>query len=146
MKEALYYEKLTGGGVRCLLCPHFCNISEGHMGFCDARKNMEGVLYAMNYGKITSAHTDPIEKKPLNQFLPGTYTYSIGSFGCNLACPFCQNFSISKGNPLSRISRPGRSSTPLWSSLCPPSPILTANPACFMNLCWIPQGWPGKRA
>lgn len=100
MKEALYYEKREQG-VQCFLCPHYCNIHEGHTGLCCVRKNIEDVLYTLNYGKITSMHADPVEKKPLHYFMPGTYTFSIGSFGCNLSCPFCQNYTISKGNPKS---------------------------------------------
>lgn len=100
MKEALYYEKREQS-VQCVLCPHFCNIVDGHTGLCCVRKNIEGVLYTLNYGKVTSVHTDPVEKKPLNFFMPGTLTFSIGSFGCNLGCPFCQNYTISKGNPKS---------------------------------------------
>ena len=98
MQEALHYEK-RDQDVLCVLCPHFCTIREGHTGLCCVRRNTGGVLYTLNYGKITSIHADPVEKKPLIQFMPNTYTLSLGSFGCNLACPFCQNHTISKGNP-----------------------------------------------
>lgn len=98
MKEALYYEK-QNARVHCLLCPHGCDIPEGKTGLCCVRQNLGGRLYTLNYGKISAVHTDPVEKKPLAFFMPGTYTFSIGSFGCNLGCPFCQNYTISKGKP-----------------------------------------------
>ncbi len=98
MKEAAYYKKLDDK-ASCLLCPHRCVIREGEKGVCGVRQNTGGTLYSINYGKVSAMHIDPIEKKPLYRFMPGTYTFSIGSFGCNLACPFCQNYDISKGNP-----------------------------------------------
>lgn len=94
MKEAMYYEKKEKNYVACKLCPHYCTIAEGDLGKCRVRKNEEGTLYAMNYGKITSSSYDPIEKKPLYHFYPGANIFSIGSFGCNLACDFCQNWEI----------------------------------------------------
>lgn len=94
MKEAMYYEKRDNKYVSCKLCPHYCTIADGDLGKCRVRKNEDGVLYAMNYGKITSYAYDPIEKKPLYHFYPGSNIFSIGSFGCNLACDFCQNWEI----------------------------------------------------
>ena len=80
---------------QCTLCFHQCQLNEGQVGFCRARKNVNGSVLPLNYGKITSLALDPIEKKPLHQFYPGTKILSIGSFGCNLRCPFCQNYEIS---------------------------------------------------
>lgn len=94
MKEAMYYEKGKEDYVNCKLCPHYCTIGEGDVGKCRVRKNENGTLYAMNYGKLTSYAYDPIEKKPLYHFYPGSNIFSIGSFGCNLACDFCQNWEI----------------------------------------------------
>ena len=94
MKEAMYYEKKENNSVRCNLCPHYCTIKDGELGICRARKNIDGVLYSMNYGKITSYAYDPMEKKPLYHFYPGSNIFSIGSYGCNLACDFCQNWEI----------------------------------------------------
>jgi pyruvate formate lyase activating enzyme len=81
--------------VLCEICPHGCNIEEGHIGFCFARGNRDGKVTAVNYGRLTSMALDPIEKKPLHRFMPGSWILSVGSFGCNLRCPFCQNCSIS---------------------------------------------------
>ncbi len=78
----------------CPVCPHHCRIPEGAYGRCRARKNDGGTIICANYGKITSIALDPIEKKPLAFFHPGSYILSVGSFGCNLACPFCQNYEI----------------------------------------------------
>ena len=94
MKEAMYYEKREKNYVSCKLCPHYCTIADGDVGKCRVRKNENGTLYSMNYGKITSYSYDPIEKKPLYHFYPGSNIFSIGSFGCNLACDFCQNWEI----------------------------------------------------
>ncbi len=81
--------------TECELCFHRCRLIEGQTGFCKARKNIEGKIIPINYAKVTSIHLDPIEKKPLKKFYPGSKILSIGSFGCNLRCPFCQNFTIS---------------------------------------------------
>ncbi|MFA5576178.1 MAG: AmmeMemoRadiSam system radical SAM enzyme [Tissierellaceae bacterium] len=94
MKEAMYYKKGDNGEVYCVLCPHYCKIEDGKVGKCRVRKNIDGSLYSLNYGKVTSYAYDPIEKKPLYHFYPGANIFSIGSFGCNLACEFCQNWEI----------------------------------------------------
>lgn len=82
-------------GVLCTVCPRGCVIREGHRGFCGARANHDGEIIAENYGKITSMALDPIEKKPLRRFRPGSFILSVGSYGCNLRCSFCQNYRIS---------------------------------------------------
>jgi pyruvate formate lyase activating enzyme len=79
----------------CRLCPHHCTLDENEIGFCRARSNKGGNITAINYGLITSIALDPIEKKPLYRFFPGSHILSVGSFGCNLRCPFCQNYEIS---------------------------------------------------
>ena len=79
----------------CPVCPHHCLLAEGQTGRCRVRKNREGKIVSINYGKLTSLMLDPIEKKPLRRFFPGSRILSVGSFGCNLACPFCQNYEIS---------------------------------------------------
>lgn len=81
--------------VICNICPHHCNLKEGQTGLCRARKNVNGQITAINYGKLTALALDPIEKKPLNRFYPGSSILSVGSFGCNLKCSFCQNHHIS---------------------------------------------------
>lgn len=94
MKEALYYEKLDNGSVRCLLCPHGCVLPQDGTGVCRARRNMDGRLYSLNYSRVTSVALDPIEKKPLYRFRPGSLILSAGTFGCNLKCSWCQNWTI----------------------------------------------------
>ncbi len=81
--------------ARCSVCFHHCNIPEGGRGLCGARKCVNGTVVAENYGRITALALDPIEKKPLNRFHPGSRILSVGSYGCNLRCPFCQNHAIS---------------------------------------------------
>lgn len=80
----------------CWLCPHHCHLSDGQTGFCRARQNQDGIIRSLSYGLLTSAALDPIEKKPLYHFRPGSMILSLGSFGCNLRCPFCQNYTISQ--------------------------------------------------
>ncbi len=94
--EARYYEKLPDQVVRCLLCPHRCRITPGRSGLCMGRVNHDGRLIAESYGCLTSIALDPIEKKPLRRFYPGSYILSVGSYGCNLRCSFCQNWQISQ--------------------------------------------------
>jgi len=81
--------------VTCKICPHHCNIEEGHLGLCKARTNRNGEIICENYGRLTAVALDPIEKKPLYHFYPGSRILSVGSYGCNLKCPFCQNCDIS---------------------------------------------------
>lgn len=94
--EALLWSSEEGQKVRCRLCAHRCLISEGKSGICNVRKNVSGKLMAMTYGKVSSIGPDPIEKKPLYHFMPGTNVLSLGSVGCNFRCDFCQNWSISQ--------------------------------------------------
>ena len=96
MKEACLYQKLENEKVRCLLCNHRCLIKNGGRGICGVRENRAGTLISLVYGKIIAGHCDPIEKKPLFHFLPGTRSYSIATVGCNFRCVFCQNADISQ--------------------------------------------------
>ena len=96
MKEALLYQKLAGKKVRCQLCSHRCLIPEGKRGICSVRENQGGTLYSLVYGKAIAANADPIEKKPLFHFLPGSLSFSIATAGCNFRCEFCQNWDISQ--------------------------------------------------
>lgn len=86
----------SGTKAVCWLCPHRCHLADGQTGFCRARQNKGGIIRSLNYGLLTSAALDPIEKKPLYHFHPGSHILSLGSFGCNLRCPFCQNYTISQ--------------------------------------------------
>jgi pyruvate formate lyase activating enzyme len=96
MKEASFYKKLKNKTVKCELCPHFCVIKENQFGNCKVRQNIKGKLYSIVYKKAISTAIDPIEKKPLFHFLPGTKSYSIATLGCNFHCKFCQNAEISQ--------------------------------------------------
>lgn len=98
LKEAKYQEPLKDGKIICGLCPHNCKISDSKEGMCRARINKNGKLFTKNYGIISSAGMDPVEKKPLYHFLPKGWAYSIGTFGCNLKCRFCQNWKISQSS------------------------------------------------
>ena len=82
--------------IRCEICANYCKISDGNVGICRQHKNINGELFDESYGIVSSLSPDPVEKKPLNQFLPGTFTYSIGGFGCNMTCLHCQNYMISQ--------------------------------------------------
>ncbi len=96
MKEALLYEKIGDKSVACRLCSHRCRISDQEFGFCGVRVNTGGILYTYAYGNVVSAQADPIEKKPLYHFLPGSSSFSIATLGCNFRCGFCQNWEISQ--------------------------------------------------
>ena len=94
--EAYLYERLEENKVRCNLCSHRCVIKEGRRGICHVRENEAGILKTLVYGKLIARHIDPIEKKPLFHFLPGTLSYSIATVGCNFRCRFCQNADIAQ--------------------------------------------------
>ena len=96
MKEALLYQPLDGGRVRCQLCSHYCVIADGRKGICRVRQNRGGSLWTLADGRVISHHVDPIEKKPLYHFYPGSRAFSIGVPGCNLSCDWCQNWQISQ--------------------------------------------------
>jgi len=96
MHEALFFKKGPKDMVVCGLCPHNCNINPGEHGVCGTRFNHRGQLITANYGKVTALHPDPIEKKPLYHFYPGSVILSVGSFGCNMRCDYCQNHQISQ--------------------------------------------------
>jgi pyruvate formate lyase activating enzyme len=95
-KEAMLYENLEKADVRCFLCNHNCTIKPSKFGICGMRQNMDGILHTHAYGKVIAANVDPIEKKPLYHFLPGSSSFSIATAGCNFQCGFCQNWQISQ--------------------------------------------------
>jgi len=96
LKQAVLWEPGEGKKVRCKLCAHRCVIDDGKLGRCCVRRNMDGTLYSLNYYKVCSANVDPIEKKPLYHFQPGSRSFSIATMGCNFRCDFCQNWQISQ--------------------------------------------------
>ena len=106
MQEAMFYIEIDKETLQCHLCPHLCQLKSRQVGRCSVRKNIDNKLYSLNYGKISAIQVDPIEKKPLYSFMPNTSTLSIGSFGCNLACSFCQNHHIAKELPPTRDMQP----------------------------------------
>ena len=108
MKEAAFYRPLENQAVECLLCPHHCRIPQGSRGLCRVRCNRDGTLVAESYGKVTSMALDPIEKKPLARFHPGSRILSLGSYGCNFRCGFCQNHEISMEEAGYRKLSPGQ--------------------------------------
>jgi len=101
----MLYERLEGNSVRCFLCRHECRITEGQRGLCRVRENRGGILYSIFYGKPVALSVDPIEKKPLFHFQPGTSSLSIATLGCNFQCEFCQNWDISQYGRMPNLSR-----------------------------------------
>lgn len=95
--------------LRCTVCPHGCTLEEGQLGLCHARRRTGGAIRSQSYGRVTSLALDPVEKKPLARWRPGTLVLSVGSYGCNLRCPFCQNW---------RISQAGEGDVP-WREMAP---------------------------
>lgn len=94
------YFKAEGSRLVCLLCAHYCRLKEGQSGICGVNKNVQGVIQNLVYAHPAALHVDPVEKKPLYHFLPGTRALSLGTIGCNFKCPFCQNWSISQEKTL----------------------------------------------
>ncbi len=112
MQEARFYEKREDNKVHCFLCAHGCVIEPRKRGICMVRENRDGTLYSLVYGKIISQNVDPIEKKPLFHFLPGSRSYSIATVGCNLQCEHCQNWEISQFPRFEPKEIPGQDMTP----------------------------------
>jgi pyruvate formate lyase activating enzyme len=112
MKEAMCYEKRENSEVKCHLCCHNCLIKKGQRGICAVRENREGTLYSLVYGKVISMNIDPIEKKPLFHFHPGSSSFSIATVGCNFRCKHCQNYEISQFPRERKVEIPGRDMTP----------------------------------
>jgi len=112
IKEAMLYHPLEDKKVSCDLCHHNCQIAPGKHGICWVRQNKDGKLFTRVYGDIIAAHVDPIEKKPLYHFLPGTYSFSIATIGCNFRCSFCQNWQISQAEKGKDIQDHGQTYSP----------------------------------
>ena len=113
----MLYEREKDDAVRCRLCAHHCLIQPGKRGLCAVRENRKGVLYSLTYGMVISQAVDPIEKKPLFHFLPGSLSYSIAAPGCNFRCSFCQNWQISQLPRLTQVTLPAQT---------PPDAIVSA--------------------
>ncbi|MBL5981485.1 hypothetical protein NAAC61_05140 [Petrotoga sp. 8T1HF07.NaAc.6.1] len=97
--NSLFYEEFKDDILKCTLCPHQCILYPGKTGICRVRQNVKGEMYSLNYGDVTSMALDPMEKKPLFHFHPGEKILSLGTWGCNLKCPFCQNYEIAHMKP-----------------------------------------------
>src|ERR1035438_9237620 len=97
--EARFYEKLPYKKIKCKLCPRECVIDDHERGYCGVRENRGGTYYSLVYSRVCAAHADPIEKKPLFHFLPGSMAFSVATAGCNVNCKMCQNWDISQSRP-----------------------------------------------
>src|SRR5574342_819276 len=100
-----YWHQLKDGRIQCDLCPRYCTLQEGQRGLCFVRARQQDQIVLTTYGRSSGFCVDPIEKKPLNHFLPGTSVLSFGTAGCNLGCKFCQNWDISKSREIERLSQ-----------------------------------------
>ena len=129
--EAKFYEKLPNRKIKCKLCPRECVVGDKERGYCGVRENRGGVYYTLVHSRVCAAHVDPIEKKPLFHYLPGTNAFSIATAGCNVNCKFCQNWDISQSRPeeipAQYISPHQASPTSRASTTAPPLPTPTAS-------------------
>ena len=112
LREALLYDRLENSRVSCRLCSHGCKIAPNHSGICRVRENRNGVLYTHTYGAIVAEHLDPVGKKPLYHFQPGSLSYSIAAIGCNFRCDFCQNWQISQAAEADALGVPSSAIAP----------------------------------
>jgi len=140
LKRAVLWEPGEDKKVRCELCNHRCVINEGKLGRCCVRKNIDGVLYSLTYDKVCSANPDPIEKKPLFHFQPGTQSFSIATMGCNFRCEFCQNWQISQaaiedGRIDGQAISPEQIVAAAVRSGCKSIAYTYTEPTIFMELC-----------
>ncbi len=99
VKPAKMWKRLEGSVVKCMLCPNGCQLNEDERGICRVRQNIRGSLYSLIYSRIAASHVDPIEKKPMFHFLPGSTAFSVATAGCNMSCQFCQNWQLSQAEP-----------------------------------------------
>ena len=139
-KRAVLCKSVGGKKVKCKLCSWQCLISNGKMGGCFVRRNIDGLLYSLNYDKVCSANPDPIEKKPLYHFQPGTYSFSVAAMGCNFRCEFCQNWQISQaalenGRIEGQNISPKRIIELAINSGCKSIAYTYTEPTIFMELC-----------
>ncbi len=140
LKKAVLWEPAAGKKVRCKLCNWRCSIDDGALGGCFVRKNIAGVLYSLNYDKICAANPDPIEKKPLFHFQPGSSSFSVACIGCNFRCEFCQNWQISQmaleeGQINGQAISPGKIVEAAVHDDCKSIAYTYTEPTVFMELC-----------
>jgi pyruvate formate lyase activating enzyme len=140
LKEAVLWDPAEGGRVRCRLCSFRCLIDDGKLGHCSVRRNVGGTLYSLNYYKVIAANPDPIEKKPMFHFQPGSQAFSIATMGCNFRCEFCQNWQISQaaldtGEIDGESYSPEQIVTAARRSGCRSIAYTYTEPTIFMELC-----------
>lgn len=140
LKQALLWEASEGKNVRCKLCSFRCQIDEGKLGHCCVRRNIGGALYSLNYDKVCATNCDPIEKKPLFHFQPGTRSFSVATMGCNFRCEFCQNWQISQaalegGKIDGQAVRPEQIVAAALRTDCQSIAYTYTEPTVFMELC-----------
>jgi len=140
LKEAVLYQPAEDKKVRCTLCNWRCLIAPGNLGNCRVRKNIDGTLYSLNYDKVCAANPDPIEKKPLFHFQPGTSSFSVACIGCNFRCDFCQNWQISQaaidtGRIEGQAITPRQIVTAALRNGCRSIAYTYTEPTIFMELC-----------
>jgi len=140
LKEAVLWDRAERQKVQCRLCNWRCLIDAGKLGRCMVRKNVDGVLYSLNYDKLCSANPDPIEKKPLFHFQPGSQSFSIATMGCNFRCQFCQNWQISQaalehGGIEGQAVSPEQVVTAAVRNRCKSIAYTYTEPTVFMELC-----------
>ncbi|MEM3712414.1 MAG: AmmeMemoRadiSam system radical SAM enzyme [Thermoproteota archaeon] len=136
VREARFYEKTRENETVCLTCERRCRIKEGSQGFCGTRVNVEGKLYTIVYGDISSISANPIEKKPFFHFHPGTLTLTVGTWSCNFTCPWCQNYEISKVQPDPRKANyisPEEFLSIAWSNGCSGTSISFNEPTLLLE-------------
>jgi pyruvate formate lyase activating enzyme len=132
--EARFYEKLPNRKIKCYLCPRACIVGAGERGHCGVRENRGGTFSTLVYSRVCAAHVDPIEKKPLFHYLPGTVAFSIATAGCNVSCKFCQNWNISQSRPEqipAGFASPQRVAALALQSRCPTIAYTYGEPAVF---------------
>jgi len=140
LKKAVLWKPGENKKVDCRLCSRRCSIAEGQLGVCGVRKNIDGSLYSLNYDKVCAANPDPIEKKPLFHFQPGTRSFSIACAGCNFRCQFCQNWQISQiaietGRIEGQAISPEQIVSEALSTNCKSIAYTYTEPTIFMELC-----------
>lgn len=136
--EGILYDKNPDSSTKCKLCAHYCTIKTGKRGICRVRENRDGTLYSLIYGKLVARNVDPIEKKPLYHFEPGSLSYSIATAGCNMFCDHCQNYQLSLQAPLidpipGHVSTPGEVVRDALSANCSSIAYTYTEPTIFME-------------
>ena len=149
LHEAMLYDRLSDERVQCRLCAQHCLIPEGRTGICRVRQNQGGTLYSLVYARLIAQAVDPIEKKPLSHYLPGTSSFSIATPGCNFRCSFCQNADISQrpgllGTSTARHAPRGGREGPVAD--CASISYTYNEPTVFSSTPMTSRGWPTRPA